>query len=170
MAIYFVSDLHFGHTNILKYEPKYRNYNSIKEMNINLIKEWNELITKNDIVYNLGDFFFGCSVEQAEIILKQLNFKKMILIIGNHDNKVMLKLFKKYNIELKYADMINSHGYHLYLSHYPTLIEAKKTFNLHGHIHSNKMETKYHINMCYDYNGKIGISLDELIKIISDIK
>ena len=50
--IYFVGDLHFGHSNILEYEKETRGkyWNSVEEMNEGLIKLWNETITKDDIV------------------------------------------------------------------------------------------------------------------------
>lgn len=164
MAIYFVGDIHFGHKNMLKYEPNFRGYNTVEDMNNSFIKLWNSKISNQDIVYNLGDFIFTISPNKAEQILKRLNYKKMVLIIGNHDNKDMLRLYKKYGIECKYADMLNKDGYHFYLSHYPTLIEARKTYNIHGHIHSKSMGTSYHINVGCDYLNKIAISFDDLIK------
>ena len=47
--IYFVGDLHFGHSNILEYEKETRGkyWNSVEEMNEGLIKLWNETITKD---------------------------------------------------------------------------------------------------------------------------
>ena len=51
--IFFTSDHHFGHTNILKFcnSP----FNSIEQMNEELIKRWNEKIGPDDEVYHLGD-------------------------------------------------------------------------------------------------------------------
>ena len=56
--IYFVSDLHFGHNNIREFEaPTRSHWDSVEEMNEGLIELWNNTITNNDIVYNIGDFF-----------------------------------------------------------------------------------------------------------------
>ncbi|MCI2931344.1 metallophosphoesterase [Staphylococcus hominis] len=164
--IYFVGDLHFGHSNILEYEKETRGkyWNSVEEMNEGLIKLWNETITKDDIVYNIGDFFFNMKPKDVKRILKQLNYKKMILIAGNHDHRKMIKLFEQEGITVKYADMIRRDGVRYYLSHYPTLIGRKNLYNIHGHIHSDFMETGYHINVDYDFTGKIAISFDELIE------
>lgn len=125
--IYFVGDLHFGHSNILEYEKETRGkyWNSVEEMNEGLIKLWNETITKDDIVYNIGDFFFNMKPKDVKRILKQLNYKKMILIAGNHDHRKMIKLFEQEGITVKYADMIKRDGVRYYLSHYPTLIGRK---------------------------------------------
>ena len=51
--IFFTSDLHFGHANIIKYDS--RPFNSISHMDEELIKRWNESVSPNDTVYILGD-------------------------------------------------------------------------------------------------------------------
>lgn len=162
--IYFVGDLHFGHKSILKFEYETRGklWSNIEEMNEGLIEKWNETITKDDIVYNLGDFFFNMKAKDFEDIISRLNFKKMILIAGNHDHSKMIKKYQKLGVEVKYADMIKRNGIRYYLSHYPTLIGRKGMYNIHGHIHSEFMETGYHINVDYDFTGKIALSFDEL--------
>lgn len=169
--IYFVGDLHFGHTNILdfEYETRGKYWNSVEEMNEGLINKWNNVITNEDIVYNLGDFFFNMKSQQFESIIKRLNFKKMILIAGNHDHSKMIKKFKKLGIEVKYADMIKRNGRRYYLSHYPVLIGRKNMFNIHGHIHSDFMETGYHINVDYDFMEKIAISFNELEEFVNKV-
>lgn len=169
--IYFVSDLHFNHANIIKYEEEYRGkYTSVEEMNEDLILQWNTLISKEDIVYNLGDFFFNLSKDKIEGILDRLNYKKMIFLVGNHDNNRVLNILRKYNIEVKVADIIRVEGKELYLSHYPTLLGIRNMYNIHGHLHSNNMETNYHINVGCDNILKIGISMEELLIRIKELK
>lgn len=162
--IYFVSDLHFGHGNIIKYEEEFRGrYRTVEEMNEDLIRQWNKLIGRGDTVYNLGDFFFNLKRDKVEGILKRLNYKNMVFLVGNHDSNRDLNVFKEYGIEVKYADLIKVNGYKLYLSHYPTILGIKYMYNLHGHLHSNEVDSNYHINVGCDSLLKIGISLYEVL-------
>lgn len=55
--IYFTSDLHFNHENIIKYCN--RPFKNIDDMDNYLINYWNKIIRTKDIVYILGDFAFG---------------------------------------------------------------------------------------------------------------
>ena len=52
--IFFTSDTHFNHENIIKYCS--RPYVDKNEMNEDLIKRWNSVVKENDIVFHLGDF------------------------------------------------------------------------------------------------------------------
>lgn len=141
MEIFVTSDLHFGHKNIIKYEN--RPYDSIEQMDKDLIRKWNNTVATNDIVYILGDFsWYGG--EKTNEILKQLNGKK-VLIIGNHDynflkdKKFDATLFEEitYYKELKY----NKKKYILF--HYPIAEHNGKMqgyIHLYGHIHSMDLE------------------------------
>jgi len=84
--IWLTSDLHIFHGNIIRYCN--RNYASVNEMNEALIKNWNAVVSPEDIVWNLGDFAF-CSYDQFIKLLSRLN-GKINVILGNHD-KVIVK-------------------------------------------------------------------------------
>lgn len=165
--IYFLSDLHFGHNNILDFEKNTRGkWKTSDDMTEGLIKLWNETITNDDIVYNLGDFFFNMKPGKVDEILDRLNYKEMILVAGNHDHLKLLKRYRAKGIRVVYADMLKRNGRRYYLSHYPTLIGRKNLYNLHGHIQSQDMETKYHINVGFDFTRKIALSFDEIEEIV----
>ena len=53
---YYISDLHFSHSNILAYDN--RPYFTTDEMNTSLIDNWNGRVGNNDNVYILGDMFW----------------------------------------------------------------------------------------------------------------
>ena len=169
--IYFVSDLHIGHKNILDFEAhRGARWSSVEDMTEGIIEDWNKLITKDDIVYNLGDFLFNIKPRYVEDIVKRLNFKEMVLIAGNHDHSKVIKKYQELGIRVVYADMIKRNGRRYYLSHYPTLIDRKGVFNIHGHIHSKDMDTNYHINVGMDNTQKIALSFDDIEEIASKLE
>lgn len=51
--------MHFDHANIMKLCN--RPYKNIDEMNESLIDNWNNIVSKNDTVYILGDITMGKS-------------------------------------------------------------------------------------------------------------
>lgn len=134
--IYFTSDQHFGHRNIIRLCN--RPFASVEEMNEQLIENWNTKIHKLDNVYILGDLIFK-SENKAEYYLDRLKGKKH-LILGNHDkfwkSKVDLShYFVSVNDMLKFSD-----GRHtLVACHYPMMSwpGGGKSFMIFGHIHNN---------------------------------
>lgn len=79
--IWFTSDLHFGHKNVIEFCK--RPFSSVEDMERGLISNWNSCVSDGDIVYILGDMFF-CGVKKIKEIMPQLNGKKH-LVLGNHD-------------------------------------------------------------------------------------
>ena len=97
--IFLTSDTHFNHLNILRYESETRPFSSIEEMNEAIIANWNSVVSPEDTVYHLGDFFMG-RYDAIEDILDRLN-GTIKLIRGNHDTKARLELYKARGIEVK---------------------------------------------------------------------
>ena len=93
MSIFFTSDPHYHHANIMKYCS--RPFTSVEEMDEELIKRWNSVVTKSDTIYILGDLIFTKDPAEAVRITTQLN-GKIILIKGNHDHSNILKVLSKY--------------------------------------------------------------------------
>lgn len=142
--IYYTSDLHLGHKNIIEYED--RPFKDIYEMNIGLIKNWNDTVKPKDEVYILGDLAFVGNPLPLDILMnyiKQLN-GKIHLIRGNHDTWVDKKGFNPRLFEsIDYYKEIKDTGKDIILCHYP--IEDWNGMNygsihLHGHLHSNPTE------------------------------
>jgi len=76
--IWFTSDTHFDHQNILKYTN--RPWASVEDMNEGLIANWNAVVQKGDVVYHLGDFAFRRHAYFASRLNGHIN-----LIEGSHD-------------------------------------------------------------------------------------
>ena len=133
--IYFISDTHFGHANIVKMCE--RPYPDVEAMNEALIAAWNERVQGDDTSYIIGDMFFRCA--DPESILKRLKGKKR-LIVGNHDGSWMDKVdlnhyFVSVDNYLETTDGV--HG--MTICHYPLLAwkNAGRTYMVHGHIHAD---------------------------------
>lgn len=83
MRRWFTADLHFGHSEIIKYCN--RPFELCRDMDKTLIKNWNELVADEDIVYVLGDFSMRRGDNGfVKSRLSQLKGTK-VLILGNHD-------------------------------------------------------------------------------------
>ena len=86
---YIISDNHFYHKNILKYEPVRTELinNSKQNTQEKLMKQlWNETVSNEDEIICLGDIYFGGVKEFKKFsILGELSGQKHLLM-GNHDN------------------------------------------------------------------------------------
>lgn len=78
--IYFTSDQHFTHTNIIRYCN--RPFGDIKEMDRVLVANWNGVVSKSDLTFVLGDFAYRNRYGYSFL----LNGDK-VFILGNHDGK-----------------------------------------------------------------------------------
>lgn len=80
MGVFFTSDPHFFHANVIRYCN--RPYATVEEMNEALIGNWNSVVGPDDTVYCLGDF--SLAIRPVEIYSSRLQGHKK-LIPGNHD-------------------------------------------------------------------------------------
>ena len=172
--IYFTSDLHFGHQNIIQLTQ--RPFNDIQEMNKKLIDNYNSVVEKDDIVYFLGDIAHELTLDEIYNLLSQLKGRK-ILIRGNHDLSYEYELTnRKQKIfdEINDFKMIQENNLIFVLSHYPMLSwfdSRKGTIMLHGHIHAknnynlaNQKLGLRRFDVGVDANNYYPISLNSIIQ------
>lgn len=142
--IFFTSDTHFGHENILKYCC--RPFENIRVHDEELIRRWNEKVPEDGIVFHLGDVAFDTNQKISEI-LKQLH-GKIYLIIGNHDWRRITEQHKWRFEEMTQQMSIVIGEQHIILNHYPLLTFAgawkglQATWQLFGHVHSSPYTSK----------------------------
>lgn len=140
--VFFTSDTHFGHSNIIKYCQ--RPFNSAEHMDEVLISNWNEVVSPKDIVFHLGDFCFGSDKEWIKI-LQRLNGTKY-LILGNHDLKKIANSnqIKDYFADINMQMRVVVDKQKMLLNHYPFLCFEggyQNVWQLFGHVHSSKHST-----------------------------
>lgn len=152
-GLFFTSDTHFGHENVLKFCS--RPYNSIKEHDQKLIENWNSVVGPDDLVCHLGDFGFG-GFPFWKDIRDQLN-GHIILIIGNHDWKNLTASSRQLFDECISQARIIVDGRTVYLNHFPFLCfahgnpemyEDAYAIQLYGHIHSGPLSTSEDVSRC----------------------
>jgi calcineurin-like phosphoesterase family protein len=159
MNIFLISDTHFGHGNILNFKDKEGNavrpFSSVEEMDETLIENWNKVVKPSDKIYHLGDV----SIPRKGLdCLARCNGDK-ILIRGNHDI-FKLKDYMQYFRDVRGYNVI--HGF--IFSHIPIHSESKGRFkaNIHGHLHTNKLEDKFYFNVSVEQINYTPINFEEI--------
>ena len=129
MRTFFTADTHFGHANIIRYTA--RPFKDVDEMDRVLIENWNSVVSKEDIVYHLGDFSFG----PATKYMTQLNGIKCF-VRGNHE-KPLLNLVNVRDVPN--IRSVKIEGYpEIVLCHFAMRVWNKSHFDswhLYGHSH-----------------------------------
>ena len=136
--IWFTSDTHFYHANILKFCPKTRRGADATEMTELMIAAWNAKVGENDLVYHLGDVSFG-NEEKTKSVLFRLN-GKIILIEGNHDKSALSATCKSRFTEIRQYFRTRIDGHDVVMFHFPIFEWDKMhhgSFHLYGHVHGN---------------------------------
>ena len=141
--LFFTSDLHFGHNNVIKFCN--RPYTDTKEMEKALIDNWNSVVSNEDYAFMLGDVFWFNHSKETKRIFSKLNGKKIYVLQGNHDDfSSYLSKYQDERIEILDCDEVTLYVKGLqkkeyYLSHCPLMTwphREKNVPNFFGHIHS----------------------------------
>jgi calcineurin-like phosphoesterase family protein/2'-5' RNA ligase len=136
--VFITSDLHLGHANIIKYCD--RPFKDVYDMNRTLIYNWNSTISKNDVVYFLGDLVYGRN-SSTDDWLHKLN-GKITFIKGNHDKSNSVEMLDHFIVEFD--------GIKFYLTHNPANVpETWNGWVIHGHVHNNSHD--YDMKQRYPY-------------------
>lgn len=92
--IWFISDTHFGHSNICYATSAWENkesttriFESVEDMNRAIVNAINDHVKEDDELYFLGDWSMG-GIENVYNFWKQLKCKNIKFIPGNHDHRI----------------------------------------------------------------------------------
>lgn len=166
MSIWFSSDYHLGHFNIISYTQ--RGFKSLEQMNNTIIRNHNARVKDTDTIFFLGDFCFrntnggkegeGSQIK-AEEYIKLLN-GRFVFIEGNHDNNNGLRTpIKNAVIELG--------GFEVFLTHNPEDYNEFYAINLCGHIHKQwkfqKVKGSVLVNVGCDVWDYKPININEIL-------
>lgn len=173
--IYFTSDTHFLHDNIVRFSS--RPFLDASDMETALIETWNSLVLAGDTVYHLGDFAISYGPKHADRIdniLSRLNGQKF-LIKGNHDRKEVtqnprwVKVMDYHEIKV---DRGGIHKQRIVMFHYPIRSwnqYHRNAWHLHGHCHGNLPDPGGKImDVGVDVHGYRPVSIDEVAEFMAD--
>lgn len=172
--VFLTSDTHFLSSNIVDLCGRPKDFNRV------LIKNWNSVVSPDDIVLHLGDYVAGTGTPETfkkiKIISAQLNGSR-ILIKGNHEGKS----HDYYKNELWFTDvLIYLVIGEFFLCHYPLVVypsDSESTVNkkkhllsifkkehcryvVHGHTHAQNGDLPLHFNVCTDLHDFTPLSFD----------
>lgn len=145
--IWFSSDWHLGHNNVIKPDFCNRPYDNIEAMSESIITNWNANVKPEDDGYLLGDIIW----KKANVnLLNSLN-GHLHLIIGNHDHDFVVKHPRWESTQD--GKRIKYEGHTFVLYHYPIESWYKQDhgyIHLHGHTHSGLSHQISTISRRYD--------------------
>ena len=166
---FFTSDFHFCHDQKFIYVP--RGFNSITEMNREIVKRFNEVMDWEDELYILGDCFLNDN-DQGMRLMRQIPGHKHI-IWGNHDSDTRKSMMEAAGFDcLGYATIRKINGFQFYMSHYPSMTTnfddekplKNRVLSLSGHTHSKDIwDAAGGYNVALDAHECYPVPIEEII-------
>lgn len=184
--LYFTSDHHFGHANIIRYCN--RPFGDVEEMNRGLVDNWNDTVAPSDEVWVLGDVAMGQREETLKLV-RGLHGRKLLLP-GNHDKcwrghkswDLHMALYYECGFEhiFKGDTTLELAGEEVLVSHFPYRNDGPNDESfakfrpadrggwlLHGHVHDSWRQWGRMINTsveAWDYHPVSAETIEGLIR------
>lgn len=177
--IWFTSDAHFGHENMLRLSD--RPWSTVAQMNEAMVANINSKVAVDDELYILGDFSFKMTVQDAYELRKSIVCKRVHLLPGNHDKDWTQPAVADAFIVEAPICVLKIDRQKIVLSHYPMVDWQGMShggWHLHGHIHScggayNKFNLRQGLlryDVGVDANGYAPVSLEELKLLFEQVE
>lgn len=159
--VMFISDLHWGHKNILNFRPQ---FDTVEEHDAFLLDSLLTDCNKRDTLYLLGDTTFS---EYAVDYVKQLceHIGYVHYILGNHDSD-NLKRVSIVKEVAKVATSIQGVGSKrgLWYQHTPMAEwELRGKQCIHGHVHGNTRNDGRYINVSCENTRYRPVKLEDIV-------
>jgi len=172
--IWFTSDLHLNHYNILTLEKENLAKNglsyirTIEEYNDMIINRINSCVKAEDTLYILGDVAFG-GLDVIRPLINRINGHK-ILVMGNHD-RFQKSQGQYLGFKETYDCPIYLNGVRgkVILSHEPVMEAYNNpyvTLNIHGHLHNSCLDLPNYLNINIAEHEYYPVNYDTLCKRI----
>lgn len=184
---WFISDLHFGHSNILAYCPETRPFAS-KELiealenkrlnngkipedlyseldraiytnNKYIVERINDFVKPKDTLWILGDVAYGRKEDLRYV--EQIECRNKKLVLGNHDNLPVINYinvgFRKVSGMVRHKEFILTHA-----PIHPVQLEERYSGNIHGHLHTYDIDDPRYFNVNIDRTNCTPVSLQQI--------
>ncbi len=154
---------YYGHKNVLKYCN--RPYDNVDDMNHDIIRKHNKVVSEGDKVIHVGDFTLK-NTGFAKDIIRQLNGSHTF-IRGSHDK--WMKNHKSVFHEMWERKIGN---YYICAGHYAAYSWPRSHYNsyyLYGHHHGSLELPNKSMDIGVDTNNYYPYSLEEVVKVL-DLK
>jgi calcineurin-like phosphoesterase family protein len=155
--IFFTSDTHFHHANILEFCS--RPWGDIKIHDEALIQNWNDVVPEDGIVFHGGDLIWTGKIDWIKHVVGRLN-GRIYLTLGNHDyqNRLDREVFKSIFADVQDMYYILPKDVKpVLLCHYPLMYWRSGYIHLHGHVHSGPNSTTTDKVPPHPYRYDIGV-------------
>ena len=129
MTNFYISDTHFDHAKIITLAK--RPFANVDEMNEEIVRRWNNVVTNDDYVYFLGDFAW--KFNRVGYWASRLK-GRIIFIRGNHDHD---------DPSMDYYTKIEDGPWKLVLFHYPIVSWNgffRGAYHFYGHVHGAPLD------------------------------
>jgi calcineurin-like phosphoesterase family protein len=147
--VWFTSDSHYGHKNIVDKlsdwtdKSQCRRFDTLDEMNDALVHGINKVVAPDDVLYHLGDFNFGGIKNQIEF-RSRIQCETIHLLLGNHDfnhgQRPIDDAARSRFASIQHYKEIVIGGTEIVLSHYAMRVwnrQGKGAWHLYGHSHGS---------------------------------
>lgn len=187
MALWFTSDEHYDHRNVIKYCA--RPFTDVDAMREEMIRRHNARVAHEDDVWHLGDF--SLSESTVPLVLPRLNGRHH-LVTGNHDGVHPMR-----SKALKYLDLYKQAGFvtiiekmkielpgvgEVLLCHMPYtgdsgVVDRYEKWRprrgveavlLHGHVHEKWRVREGMVNVGVDVWDFSPVSVEQIVKAINE--
>lgn len=186
--IWFTSDTHYNHQNIVRGVSKwkdvrsggydqFRDFDTLEEHNETLVKNINSLVKPQDTLYHLGDVAFG-GHHNIKVFLDQLECKNVHLIYGNHDHHIKegkhpyKELFKSTQDVLEITLPVEDRKQRFFLSHFSHQVWNQHhhgVIHLFGHSHGSLKGLGRSMDVGVDTHNLYPYHLDEILYEMRDV-
>lgn len=166
MKIFFTSDLHLGHKKIITLAN--RPFETVEEMDVTLINNWNSVVSPEDTVYDLGDTYFANPKRYTGRLVGNI-----IRLKGSHDHDLKegtsprMLVIKPQGLLDKYGEQIS-----ITLCHYAMRSWEKShyaSWHLYGHHHGLLPPYGLSFDVGVDCWSYYPISLEQVAEVMDTL-